>query len=205
MMNATSLTYPLPHINDYKETPQELWAWCEDTIKSIPKIKAKGIELKAALAASPYANAQECPECGGQGAWEEGGISSAGEYEGDWVNCDHCLLEGVHPWDVNTSWFTLEAAQEHLDEGVEWDDLDDYDQREVMEWMVTHEVTQPPKVIQDLRDYKDVGWPLLCLKQNLQVLKNHYEEQGEIESVALITPKLAWVMGEIEEYQEKNK
>ena len=85
----------------------------------------------------------------------------------------------------------------HLEEGVEWDDLDDYDQREVMEWMVTNEVITPPQVIQDLRDYDGDEWPLSLLQQNLCVLKKHYEEQGDEESLALITPKLAWVHEEL--------
>lgn len=38
---------------------------------------------------------------------------------------------------------------------------------------------------------------LMCLQQNLCVLKKHYEEQGDGESLALITPKLSWVTEEL--------
>ena len=167
----------MPSLQDIKTSERVLIAQIESEIKALNTLKAKLDEAKALFQASPYADAKVCSECEGAGRYMASYCVGYDEYDHDEELCDHCVREGVYPWDINRSWFDEEAARASLDPNLDEDEREDelndllYDQA----WDVD---TTPPQVVQD---YDNAYWryssELFSISQNLHLL-DHYDTNG---------------------------
>ncbi len=148
-------------------------------LAEMPRLKAKFEEAKARFQSSPHADAVECSECGGSGRHIVNYCVGYDEYDYDTELCDHCLMEGVHPWDVNRSWFDEEAAKASLDPTLDEDEREESLQDLIRDQAYDLEVLEAPQVIKEYQsayyEYKSVPYGLF---QELDMLKFHCEEQG---------------------------
>ena len=167
-----------PSLKDIKTTEADLLSKIQKEIADLPNLKVKLKEAKDRLHASPYADAKECSECGGAGRYIVSCCVGYDEYDYDTELCDHCIMEGVFPWDVNRSWFNEEEAKASLDSTLDEDEREDalHDLLREQAWDVE---VEPPQVIKDYdRAYFKMSDTLFSISQDLDILDHHYETNG---------------------------
>ena len=167
------MTYP-----SLQQIASDLHSEINKQLAEMPRLKSKLDEAKARFQASPYADAVECSECGGAGRYMVNFSVGYDEYDSETEFCDHCLMDGVYPWDVNRSWFDEEAAKASLDPT-----LDEEEREEALQDLLRDQAwdveVEAPQVIKDYKsayyEYKSAPYGLY---QELDMLKFHCEEQG---------------------------
>jgi len=189
----------MPSLQDINTSERVLIAQIESDIKALPTLKAKLQDAKAKLQASRYADAKVCRECNGAGRYMAGYCVGYDEYDYDEELCEHCLMEGVLPWDVNREWFDEEAAKASLDPTFDEDEREDAlaDLLRDQAWDVE---VEPPQVVLDYDDahYK-FSSELFSISQNLRLLDHHYDTKGGGNQEWVAT-QLQKIKGIIEEF-----
>jgi len=168
----------MPSLQDIKTSERVLIAQIESEIKALPTLKAKLEEAKAKLQASRYAEAKVCTECNGAGRYMASYCVGYDEYDHDEELCDHCVMEGVYPWDINREWFDEEAAKASLDPTLDEDERED-ELNDLLRDQAWEVEILPPQVV---KDYDDANWrlssELFSIDQNLHLLDHHYDTKG---------------------------
>jgi hypothetical protein len=167
-----------PSLQDLNTNEESVLSQIEGEIANLPTLKAKLAEAQAQLQASPYVDAKMCRECEGEGRAYS--VYSVGydEYDHDEELCDHCVCEGVYPWDTNQSWFDQEAAEASIDPTLDEDEREDALHDLFMEQAWEADMI-PPQVVQDYdRAYNALRDELFSISQNLEILDHHYETKG---------------------------
>ncbi len=168
----------MPSLQDINTSERVLIAQIESNIKALPTLKAKLQDAKAKLQASRYAEAKVCRECNGAGRYMVGCCVGYDEYDYDEELCEHCVMQGVYPWDTNREWFDEEAAKASLDPTLDEDEREDAlaDLLRDQAWDVE---VEPPQVVKDYDDahYK-FSSELFSISQNLELLDHHYDTKG---------------------------
>ena len=196
----------MPSLQNIKTSERVLIAQIESDIKALPTLKAKLEEAKAKLQASRYADAKVCSECNGEGRYMVSCCVGYDEYDYDTELCEHCILEGVYPWDVNREWFDHEAHEASLDPTLDEDEREDElnDRLRDQAWDVK---VDPPQVILDYEDaYYNFSSDLFSISQNLRLLDHHYDTKGggNQEWVANQLEKINKIIGEYD-FESRNK
>ena len=167
-----------PSLQDINTSERVLIAQIESDIKALPTLKAKLEDAKDKLQASRYADAKVCHECNGAGRYMASYCVGYDEYDHDEELCEHCVMQGVYPWDTNREWFDEEAAKASLDPTLDEDDREDAlaDLLRDQAWDVE---VEPPQVVKDYDDahYK-FSSELFSISQNLRLLDHHYDTKG---------------------------
>ena len=147
-------------------------------LAEMPRLKARLDEAKARFQASPYADAVECSECNGAGRYTVSYCVGYDEYDSDTELCDHCLMDGVLPWDTNRVWFDEESAKASLDPTLDEDEQEEALQDLLRDQAYDLEV-EAPQVIKEYQsayyEYKSAPYGLY---QELDMLKYHCEAEG---------------------------
>ena len=167
-----------PSLQDLKTSERVLISQIESEIANLPTLKAKLEEAKAKLQASRYADAKVGRACEGAGRYMASYCVGYDEYDHDEELCDHCVMEGVYPWDTNRAWFDHEAAEASLDPTLDEDEREDALHDLFMEQAWEADMT-PPQVILDYdRAYYKFSSELFSIAQNLHLLDHHYDRKG---------------------------
>lgn len=168
----------MPSLQDLYLTESALLKKIEGEIKTLHELHASLKEAKAKLLASPYTDAEECPHCNGAGRYMASYCVGYDDYDHDEELCDHCVMEGVYPWDVNRSWFDHEKASASLDPSLDEDEREDALNDLLMEQAWEADMT-PPQVIEDYdRAYYSYSSELFSISQDLDILDHHYDTNG---------------------------
>lgn len=167
-----------PSLQDINTSERVLIAQIESDIANLPTLKTKLEDAKDKLQASRYADAKVCHECNGAGRYMASYCVGYDEYDHDEELCEHCVMQGVYPWDTNREWFDEEAAKASLDPTLDEDEREDAlaDLLRDQAWDVE---VEPPQVVKDYDDahYK-FSSELFSISQNLELLDHHYDTKG---------------------------
>ena len=167
-----------PTLQDLYLTESALLKKIEGEIKTLHELHASLKEAKAKLLASPYTDCATCPECNGAGRYLVSYSVGYDEYDYDKELCDHCLMNGVYPWDTNREWFDEEAAKASLDPTLDEDEREDAldDLLRDQAWDVE---VDPPQVILNYDNaYYKMSDTLFSISQDLDILDHHYDTNG---------------------------
>ena len=167
------MTYP-----SLQQIASDLHSEINKQLAEMPRLKAKLDEAKARFQASPYADAVECSECNGAGRYTVSYCVGYDEYDHEEEFCDHCLMEGVYPWDVNRSWFDEGSAKASIDPTLDEDEREEALQ-EILRDQAYDLKVETPQVIKDYQSaYNDYQSAPYGLYQELDMLKYHCEAEG---------------------------
>lgn len=166
-----------PSLQDLNFTESQIIEAIQKDLKSLRSAKARLQEAKARLQSSPYADAKECQECGGEG--RIGRMFQVGydDIEADTELCECCLMDGVYPWDVNREWFDEEAAKATLSPNLDEDEREDQLRDLLEDQAYDLDLSAPVEVKewkQADRIYRNLPYNL---HQNLSILKDHNETE----------------------------
>ncbi len=165
-------------LQDLNYTAPDLKAEIKEQLAFAIGLKAQMDAAAARFQASPYADAKECSECGGAGRHMVSYNVGYDEYDHDEELCDHCVMEGFYPWDVNRSWFDEDAAKASLDPTLDEDEREDELQDLLRDQALDLEVEAP----QVIKDYTKASYAFVFIPheihQKLSLLKRHCETSG---------------------------
>lgn len=153
-----------PTLQDLNLTASDLTDKIESEISLLSTLKIRFEGAKVNLENSPFSDCIQCDECQGSGRSVVSYNVGYDDWESDEELCEYCLMDGVYPWDIKTSWLSLDQD----DEG---------DLLEEQAWDVD---CTPPEVLKEYQETKVEAWSIAhSIEQDLSVLGFHHSTTGQ--------------------------